>query len=196
MPSALSRHALPLMPEDTLVLSGDQVGLESVPATTVLVVPGLDAGTRTQLLRRLGARTAVVGPTRPWPDAAASFRRAVRTDALLPADRTAVVDTETHLAALVLTADRSALDDLRARVLAPLDGGRAGAADRLAETLRAWLLHQGRREDVARHLLVHPQTVRYRMNQVRERYGERLEDPQTVLELTLALAVTDEPRDD
>ena len=34
------------------------------------------------------------------------------------------------------------------------------------------------------------QTVRYRMGQVRELYGVRLEDPRTVLELTLALGVT------
>ena len=55
------------------------------------------------------------------------------------------------------------------------------------ETLRAWLLHHGRREQVAAELFVHPQTVRYRMGQLRELYGERLEDPRTVLELTIAL---------
>ena len=60
------------------------------------------------------------------------------------------------------------------------------------ETLRAWLLHQGRRDDVAARLFVHPQTVRYRMGQLRELYGDRLEDPATVLDLTLALAA--EPR--
>ena len=34
---------------------------------------------------------------------------------------------------------------------------------------------------------MHPQTVRYRMGQLRELFGDRLDDPQTVLELTLAL---------
>ena len=63
------------------------------------------------------------------------------------------------------------------------------AAERLAETLRSWLLHQGRREEVAADLVVHPQTVRYRMTQLRELYGDRLTDPTTVLELTIALAV-------
>jgi DNA-binding PucR family transcriptional regulator len=51
------------------------------------------------------------------------------------------------------------------------------------------LLHQGRRDDVARHLHVHPQTVRYRMTQIRARYGERLQDPDTVRDLVLALEV-------
>lgn len=43
-------------------------------------------------------------------------------------------------------------------------------------------------EDVAAALFVHPQTVRYRMGQLRELYGDGLEDPATVLALTVALA--------
>ena len=99
-----------------------------------------------------------------------------------------MVDTEAHLADLVLTADPDALADLRARALAPLAGLGPEVADRLAGTLRSWLLHQGRREDVARDLHVHPQTVRYRMQQLRDLYGDKLEDPAWVLGLTLALA--------
>jgi DNA-binding PucR family transcriptional regulator len=36
---------------------------------------------------------------------------------------------------------------------------------------------------------VHAQTVRYRMTQLRELYGDRLNDPRTILELTVALGV-------
>jgi len=72
-------------------------------------------------------------------------------------------------------------------VLAPLDGMRASTREKLEETLRAWLLHQGRREDVAASLFVHPQTVRYRMGQLRDAFGDRLEDPDEVLALVLAL---------
>ena len=75
-------------------------------------------------------------------------------------------------------------------MLAPLAGVRASSRERLAETLRSWLLHQGRRDDVAADLFVHAQTVRYRMGQVRELYGDALDDPRTVLELTLALGLT------
>jgi DNA-binding PucR family transcriptional regulator len=56
------------------------------------------------------------------------------------------------------------------------------------------LLHHGRRDQVAADLFVHPQTVRYRMNQLRELYGDRLEDPAAVLELTIALGVPDRTR--
>jgi DNA-binding PucR family transcriptional regulator len=62
-------------------------------------------------------------------------------------------------------------------------------AKRLEQTLRSWLLHQGRRDDVAAELMVHPQTVRYRMTQLRELYGDRLHDPAAVLELVIALGV-------
>jgi DNA-binding PucR family transcriptional regulator len=58
------------------------------------------------------------------------------------------------------------------------------------ETLRAWLLHHGRRDDVAAALFVHPQTVRYRMGQLRELFGEALSDPRAVEDLTVALAGT------
>ena len=64
---------------------------------------------------------------------------------------------------------------------------RPATSQRLAATLRSWLLHQGRRDAVAADLHVHAQTVRYRMSQVRELYGNRLDDPRTVLELVLAL---------
>ena len=44
---------------------------------------------------------------------------------------------------------------------------------------------------VAAELDVHPQTVRYRMGQVREAFGDSLDDPEVVLALTLALGVGD-----
>ena len=110
----------------------------------------------------------------------------------LPRTRGAV-DPEARLGELVLTADPGALADLRASALAPLDALRPAARARLEETLRAWLLHHGRREQVAADLHVHPQTVRYRMGQVREAFGDALDDPRVVLDLTIALALESPP---
>ena len=101
-------------------------------------------------------------------------------------------DTEDHLPELVLTADPEALAELRARALAPLADLRPATAARLTETLRSWLLHQGRRDAVAEELFVHPQTVRYRVGQLRELFGDRLTDPRAVLELVVALGVPPE----
>jgi DNA-binding PucR family transcriptional regulator len=110
----------------------------------------------------------------------------------LPADGPMPLDTEQRLPDLVLRADEEALTDLRTAVLAPLAGLTPGVREKLTATLRSWLLHHGRREQVAAELFVHPQTVRYRMGQLRQLFGDRLEDPQTVLGLTIALGVQDE----
>ena len=183
LPTVRLRGALALLDVRTLTagLPGD-----GDASTVVLLVPDADGPGRTHLLRLLAGRPAVVGPGRPWTAVGSSYRRAVQARALLGQE--SLVDTEQHLPALVLTADPEALADLRARALAPLSGVKPATAERLAETLRLWLLHQGRREEVAEALVVHPQTVRYRMGQLRELYGEGLSDPATVLELTLALA--------
>ena len=161
--------------------------LPDLDGDALLLVPDAHDRARSVLLRTVRGRDALVGPARPWMRVRESFDRAVRARSL-----GLTGDTELHLPRLVLTADPEALEDLRGVVLAPLAQLRPAAAAKLRETLRAWLLHQGRRDDVAAALFVHPQTIRYRMTQLRELYGERLEDPATVLALTLALGVEEE----
>jgi len=155
---------------------------------SVLLVPDVHGSSRTHLKRLLAGRGAVVGPSRPWLQARDSFERAVRTFRLAPSAGAAVIDTEDHLVALVVTADPQALADLRAKALGPLAGERDATAAKLKETLRSWLVHHGRRDAIAAALFVHPQTVRYRMTRLRELYGDRLRDPQWLLLLTVALA--------
>jgi hypothetical protein len=153
----------------------------------VLLVPLSDTD-RANLRSTLAGTAAVIGPTRPWPEVSSSYRRARRAEEVVPAVRGETVDTDEQLVELVLHADDSALTDLRRRALAPLAELRPSAARRLADTLRLWLLHQGRRDEVAAALNVHPQTVRYRMTQLRGLYGERLGTPEGVRELMVALA--------
>jgi len=177
------RQVLGRLDPQSLQLSEDSPALDIEAGQTVLLVPMGSAGARTVLLRVLRESGAVVGPTRPWTEVRSSYQRARRARALgLGAD------TEVHLAELVRTADPDALADLRARVLQPLDAVRPASAEKLAETLAAWLRHHGRREDVAGELFVHPQTVRYRMGQLRDLYGDRLTDPAFVRDATIALA--------
>lgn len=179
VPESQVRPLLGAVPAATLHV-GELPGLSDV---ALLMVPDAHGRGRAGLLRAAEGRGAIAGPPRPWLDVRASYDRAVRARTL-----GVEVDTEAHLPELVLTADPDALADLRAQALAPLADLRPSTAEKLAETLRAWLLHQGRRDEVAEALYVHPQTVRYRMGQLRELYGDRLEDPETVLALTLALA--------
>jgi PucR C-terminal helix-turn-helix domain len=182
-----------LLPSETLRPREELPDLEYSHETALLLVPDVAGADREQLLRALAGRQAVIGPARPWTQVRVSYLRAVRMLRLEVEAEDGAVDTERYLADLVLGADPDALADLRAQVLAPLSGMRPGTAERLAQTLRSWLLHQGRRDDVAAELFVHAQTVRYRMGQIRELYGDALQDPNTVLKLTIALGITDEP---
>jgi len=176
--------------QSTLQFSGDLPGIESSESVVVLLIPDMHGPNRSRLLRELQDRRAVVGPARTWTQAHSSYRRVLQARELhLAGGDTDTIDTDAHLVELVLGADGEAADDLRRQVLAPLDQLRPNTAERLAETLRSWLLHQGQRDAVAADLFVHAQTVRYRMTQLRELYGERLNDPQTVLELIVALSI-------
>jgi PucR-like helix-turn-helix protein len=190
LPEARVRGALALLDARTLPVSDEPPGLEPSAELAVLLVPDAGERARPGLLRALEGRSAIIGPPRPWASVASSYDRALRSLRLgLPTPGPAAFDTEQHLPDLVLRADDEALRDLRSAVLAPLDSVSPGAREKLTATLRSWLLHHGRREQVAAELFVHPQTVRYRMGQLRQLFGARLEDPQTVLALTIALGV-------
>jgi hypothetical protein len=190
LPSAQAQGVASRFGQSTLQLSGDLPGIDSADSVVLLLVPDMHGPNRSRLLRELRDRRAVVGPSRAWTHAQSSYHRVLQARKIhLEGDGIGMVDTDTHLVALVLGADRDAADDLRRQVLAPLDQLRPNTAERLAETLRSWLLHQGQRDAVAADLFVHAQTVRYRMTQLRELYGERLNDPQAVLELIVALSI-------
>ena len=197
LPAAQVHGVLALLGPETLLVTEDLPGSESWVVDqpyALLLVPDVAGGGRRHLLRVLDRRQAVVGPPRAWIEVRASYDRAVRTLALVAADkeRADPVDTEDHLVDLVVSADREALVDLRRRVLEPLSDLGEATRERLAETLLSWLLHQGRRDEVAAALHVHAQTVRYRMQQVRELYGDRLADERFVRELVVALPVPEE----
>jgi hypothetical protein len=180
---------LALLGAHTLHVRDDAQELGDAEEMSVLLVPDMHGSQREHLSRLLAGRQAVLGPAKPWTDVRTSYERARRAMTLgVGPDGSEPLDTEKHLSLLVLHADEEALADLRAAALAPLQSLRPASAERLAETLRSWLLHQGRRDDVAADLFVHAQTVRYRMGQLRELFGDRLDDPQAVLDLTIALS--------
>jgi DNA-binding PucR family transcriptional regulator len=88
-----------------------------------------------------------------------------------------------HLTTLLIERDPSLLAELAERRLAPLATATPAARERLLETLGAWLEHHGSVPDVARAIHVHPQTVRYRLNQLRGLFGDDLDDPEARFEL-------------
>lgn len=179
--------------EEGDVLRG-RLGAEALIAehgdAVVAIVPAPETGRdRARLSRRLAGADAVAGPTRPTTAVASSLRIAgaaarLRSAGVVEADP---LFADEHLAALVVHSDPELVGDLAVRRLAPLASVRASSRDRLAETLRAWLDHLGQRQEVAEALHVHPQTVSYRMSQLRELFGEALDDPTARFELQIAL---------
>jgi DNA-binding transcriptional ArsR family regulator len=176
-------------------LGGSAIG-GAASGLACVFVPDPDApGRRRQIVAALddeGGAPVAIGPTVPWHQAAASLRRAAAAYRLAAAggvDDGPLVIAEQHLATLLLAADRGLAADLAASRLAPLAQLADGPRARLTETLRAWLDRPGQVQAVAAELGVHPQTVRYRLRQLRELFGTRLEDPEARFELSLALRV-------
>jgi hypothetical protein len=143
------------------------------------------------LRRRLAGRGAVVGLVVPWPEAATALRMAslamrLAADGVLTGDPLVVAD---HLVDLIVHRDPQLAAALVDRELAPLATIRDTTRERLAETLLAWLSLRGERAKVAEMLHIHPQTVAYRLGQLRELFGDDLTDPDRRFALELALRI-------
>ncbi|HVL31008.1 MAG TPA: helix-turn-helix domain-containing protein [Solirubrobacteraceae bacterium] len=162
-------------------------------ARVLAFVPDPDGpGRRAQVEQAVGGREAALGPTVAASSAARSAelaRRALelRTAGALPGE--GLVIAAEHTAELLLHADTRLAGELAAERLAPLDALRPAARERLLATLRAWLDRHGRIDETARALDVHPQTVRYRLGQLRDAFGPALDDAEARFELALALRV-------
>ena len=134
--------------------------------------------------------TVSVGTVRPPEEAPISLAhaRAIATlvdEGVLHGD--GLVAAAEHLATLVVHADRRLLADLRSQVLAPLEQVAAARRPVMAATLCSWLAHHGDRAATSSDLGVHPQTVSYRMAELRRVFGAALEEPHTRFALLLAL---------
>lgn len=193
LPRSLAAMAVPGEEADRLAARlGPDAIVAALPPVTVAIVPDPAApGRRRELDAALRGRRAVLGPTVGWQEAGLSFARA-RAVLVLASDGTwqagrGLVVAEEHLLQLILGGDPRLARDLAGRALAPLEAETDLSRRRLAGTLEAWLRHRGRTEEVARALHVHPQTVRYRMNRLRDLFGKALDDPDRRFEIEVAL---------
>lgn len=147
-------------------------------------------GGRARLATALRGAGAVVGAAVPVDQLPASVPIAELAAHLR---RTRVLDddplfVDEHLDALVVHRDERLLAALRRRYLRPLAELPEPARDRLSTTLTSWLLNMGNHKAMAEELCVHPQTVRYRLAQLRELFGSALDDPVIRATLLLGLA--------
>jgi len=154
------------------------------------ILPDPDGpGRRARLAEALRGVGAIVSRGVP-PEQLPSTLRGVATAERLRATGLLTGDpifVDRHYDALLVHGDQHLLELLTQQALAPLDGLPAGTRTRLEETLAVWLRAMGDRQQVARELHIHPQTVRYRLGQLRALFGPALDEPATRLPLTLAL---------
>lgn len=155
------------------------------------IVPDPDGPQRRErLAMALRGAGAVVGHAVPLEQLPASMRVA---EVAAQLRRTHVLEddpvfVDEHLDSIIVHRDARLLDAFRAQSLAPLAALGPVTRQRLCETLASWLRHLGDRRAVAEELHIHPQTVRYRLTQLRELFGDSLDDPDNRRRLTLALA--------
>jgi hypothetical protein len=144
--------------------------------------------------RRRGAVVKAMSETRSGLGHAVAFQHAPesarRARLALGLARDGFVDSGARLVDILLAGDAGLARDLSERALAPLAELPPNRRARLLETLEAWLDAHGDVRAASEALHVHTQTVRYRLNQLRELFGDALEDPAARLELALALRVT------
>ncbi|WP_371940485.1 helix-turn-helix domain-containing protein [Actinomadura chokoriensis] len=177
-----SRH--PAFPPDVLA--------DLTRRTPSLIIPDPDGPGRAKLVdRALAGTLAVVGPTVPLMEAARSIQWARKTLSLVQRGvieaESGVIRSVEHMSTLILFQDEGLITSLADLRLAPLAHLRPSQQDRLAETLLAWLQSGRNANEVAMRLHVHPQTVRYRLRQLEELFGDQLLDPDLRFDLEIVL---------
>ena len=160
------------------------VDLESTDPCLLLPDPATGAAfdkAAAELERALVGRRAAIGPAVPLAEAHRSrsvARRALalRHRRMLP--ETDLIRCDQHLGALLRFVDEPLVSHLAERVRDVLNPLTDKQRERAASTLHAWLRTRGDINEAADVLAVHPQTVRYRLNQLESLLGEQLADPE------------------
>jgi hypothetical protein len=189
----LARSAAPLaVAEEDLGRVGRRLSADALVAQVGGVGCALIPGTpqRAELERATRDVTAALGPTVPraelgeaWSIASAALR-AVQSGTI---EADGVLHAEDHLPELLLSESGALAERLAQKRLAPLDDLTPAGRARMEETALAFVQHGGNAAAMARALHLHPQTVRYRLNRLRELFGDELADPDGRFELELAL---------
>jgi hypothetical protein len=202
----LARSAAPLaVAEEDLARVGRRLSSDALVASVggigCALVPGAAGPARTaELERATRGISAALGPTVPraelagaWSIASAALRAwqagAIRREGAPSAATSSggLIDADRHVPEILLFESGDLAERLAARRLAPLDELTPAGRARMEETALAFVQHGGNAAAMARALHLHPQTIRYRLNRLRELFGEELADPDGRFELELAL---------
>ncbi|MFF8600265.1 PucR family transcriptional regulator [Streptomyces sp. NPDC015232] len=171
------------------------LGLRSESERTAVadrVAAALRAGVERAGLERAGAHppVVVVGVAGGWAAASAGLRHAAETATAaqglsdLPWYDARRLDTDLLLWRLRDHPDLAAFVD---RAIGPLRDHDRTSRPPLLPTLETYLAHAGRKAETARELHLNRQTLYNRLARIADLLGTDLDDPQTVLALSLAL---------
>ncbi|MCW2914469.1 MAG: PucR C-terminal helix-turn-helix protein [Actinomycetia bacterium] len=156
-----------------------------------LLVPDPDApGRQNMLAHALRDSLFAIGPSVPLADAPLSLRLAGQALSLV---QRGVIKCDHYvrctdeLSTLLLFHDEDMVQLMTQRRYGPLAALRAHQRIRLSETLLAWLATGGSAPQIAASLHIHAQTVRYRMRQLQELFGDAMDDPNWKFEMEIVL---------
>lgn len=183
LPPEQTRQAQFHYREDAVVIEREQ--------DSVLMLRDGPPASRGQLAETMLGRGAIIGPAVEWARVPEAVRLTELTAQLITGGDVGSADpvfVDDHLATLALRGEHSAFSVLSERRLAAFADLRETTRRRLAETLLSWLRHWGSRKEVAAELHIHPQTVSYRIRQLRDLLGDDLDNPTTRFELLLTLS--------
>ncbi|TDC84401.1 helix-turn-helix domain-containing protein [Actinomadura sp. 7K507] len=156
-----------------------------------LICPDPDGPGRDRLLTAIkGTRSAAIGPAVPLTRAAVSLRWARRGLALV--ERGVLPGKEPlrcldHLPSLVAAQSEELIDVALGSRLAPLMRLPPHRRDALSRTLLTYMENRDNAVAASERLMVHEQTVRYRIRRLEETLGGVLTDPDRRTELLLLL---------
>ncbi|MFC4912417.1 PucR family transcriptional regulator [Actinomadura gamaensis] len=156
-----------------------------------LIVPDPDGPGRARMLeQQLDGWIAAVGPTVEVTEAAKSLRwarQALAAGELGMIDNSGLIIAERHMPIIVMMRERELVERVINRRLAPLFSVRPAQRYRLAVTLLTSLECGFNATEVAGRLHLHAQTVRYRLRQLEELFGDGGYATEDRLELHMAL---------
>ena len=194
VPDQVSMVAVEVSPraarEDTWSLGSDMLADLRLPLPHLLLPSPVEEHRRLLAAAQLSGTRIAIGPAMPLSGAARSLqwaRSALRlvSEGVLPdAPVTFCAD---HLTTLWLLSEEDLVAQLGKHRLAPLAGFPRNSRRRLEGTLLSWLETMGNIREAAARLDVHPQTVRYRLRQLEEVFGEQWHDPEARFAMEVAL---------
>ncbi len=163
----------------------------TLEGTGCVLFPDPDGPGRTKLLKQAAGKLAT-RPRATWlrdrpADLLATRGTALRATQVGALPASGLLNVEDHLADLLLFEGAAVVARIAARQLEPFDALTPKAQARMRETALAYVQHGGNAVRMAQALNLHPQTIRYRITQLRELLGDKLDNPETRFELELAL---------